>query len=622
MNDINKILEFIWDKGLIAILLIALLLIIHNPDRADKLKELFFLPVFHFFKRGSKQYMAAKVGYTATEFLKRHIRNEFKSMPDVKIKINWVKSPSDPVLSRDGTLVLRLRETDDQTRNVLVATKVALPHLVCPTLRPYIKQHASVAIDLAVLRKLADGLGKHAYPIFQRYFLSPAVDENGEIRSLFTKLVELDSSGTFVFVFLEELNALGETLYSTGETDDKTEEIMAFLEFLLKEARRGVSEEITLRFVSKEFNVGIILLAKTWKASSQGVAPYLRRMDENVKLGCDSIYVIAFPPAFEFFSRLVSSAEGDDRISLIKVSQVRAMPKEEYLTPNKKLALFHRNPMFSDASFQEKVKAAGLTEGSLIEGTVLDVSDTMALLDVQGINAVIHKRECSWFTVSRCSEFLAMNEKKQFIIKSIDVSRGMLELTNRLPELDPWKSQKLPRIGDVIEVTMAQCNGLSYFGRYAENIEIIVPRAELSWLETVAPEETSLLGTQKRVFIYEKDDEQHTLKGSIRQVEEDPWPKIHARLLMGTELRGIVLEVSPNFVRVELPGGLRGVIPRESMFQAGFEYADFEKTLVKGQGLDVVVTKVFVAKRRIRLDLKRNVTIIDSGGGDSGRKSR
>ena len=44
-----------------------------------------------------------------------------------------------------------------------------------------------------------------------------------------------------------------------------------------------------------------------------------------------------------------------------------------------------------------------------------------------------------------------------------------------------------------------------------------------------------------------------------------------------------------------------------SLQKAGFELADFANTIVKGQGLDVVVSKVFLAKRRIRLDLRRNI---------------
>ena len=209
---------------------------------------------------------------------------------------------------------------------------------------------------------------------------------------------------------------------------------------------------------------------------------------------------------------------------------MRALPKEKYLIPNKKMALFRRNPMFSDASFDDKVKAAGLREGLLVEGTVLDVSENMALLDVRGINAVIHKKECSWFTVFSCSEYLSINERKEFVIKSIEVSKGMLELTNRTPELDPWKSHILPNVGDVVEVTMTKCNGLAYFGWYIDSVEIVIPRQELSWLEIPGTDDTSLLGTQQPVLIYEKSDEMHMLRGSIKQVEPDPWPKINAGL--------------------------------------------------------------------------------------------
>lgn len=607
MTDLSKILEFIWEKGWIAVIVILLLLIVHDPDRAEKLKELIFLPVFRFFKRGSRQYMAARVGYMATEFVRRRISNELPSVPNVKIKIKWVRSSSDPVLSKDGTLVLRLRETNDQTRNILAATQVALPHLICPTLRPHMQLYASMAIDLTLLRKLTDGLGKHAQPIFHRYFLSPAVDENVELKALLVQLIELDSNGTFVSVFLEELNVLGETLYGRGETSDKTSEIMAFLEYLLTEARRDVSEEITLHYFSKEFKVGIILLAKTWKTLTLGVSPYIKRMDQNIKLGCDSIYIIAYPPAFEFFARLITAAEADDRVSLIKVNKVQNQAKEKQLNPNKKIALFRRNPMFSDSSFGDKIKAVGINEGMRIEGTVLDVSQNMALVDVLGMNGVVHKEDCSWFTVFDCAEILTVGERGEFTVKSIDVSRGMLGLTNRSPELDPWRLAKVPAVGDIVEVTLVSCNALSYYCRNTDQIEVILPRQELSWLEAPVPDSADLLGSRQRVVIFERSDEFHLLKGSVRQLEEDPWPKIHARFPKGTELRATVRECTPNFVKVDLLGGLNGFIPKEAMQKAGYEYADFESTLAKGQKLDVVVTKVFLKKRKIRLDLERNV---------------
>ncbi|MBW2003298.1 MAG: hypothetical protein JRI72_01615 [Deltaproteobacteria bacterium] len=135
MPDLHKVLEFIWEKGWVAALVVILILIIHKPDRAEELKEIIFRPLFRFFRLSSRQYLAAKVNYTSTEFLRKEIWEALPSSPHVKIRVKWVRSSSDPVLMEDGTLVLRLRETKDQTLNVLSATGVVIPQVICPTLR-------------------------------------------------------------------------------------------------------------------------------------------------------------------------------------------------------------------------------------------------------------------------------------------------------------------------------------------------------------------------------------------------------------------------------------------------------------------------------------------------------
>ena len=65
--------------------------------------------------------------------------------------------------------------------------------------------------------------------------------------------------------------------------------------------------------------------------------------------------------------------------------------------------------------------------------------------------------------------------------------------------------------------------------------------------------------------------------------------------------------MTENFVRVKIDGGYIGIIPRESLEKAGFEYANYKENIVVGQGIEVVVTKVFLSKKKIRLDLKRNL---------------
>jgi len=463
------------------------------------------------------------------------------------------------------------------------------------------------AIDLTLLRKLAEGLGKHAGPAFQKYFLGPAAEEDDTVAILFSKLVEIDKNGTFIPIFLEELNLLGEILFADGDTSDKTGAIANFLEYLLLEARRGIHEDIPLEYFSAEFRVGIILLAKTEKARMSGVTPYLKALDENIRLGCDSIYIIAYPPAFHFFSRFLDAVDGDDRVSCVKKVKTHAQVDLLQGVATKQIAMLRRNPMFADTTFDEKVKTARLRVGGIVEGKVLDVSKNTALIDVRGINSMIHRTECSWIMVKDCTAVLIVGNTDKFMIKSIESSRAMLELTKRFPEDDPWRSGKIPEVGETVEATFHSCDGFAYRALFDGNIEILIPRQELSWIEAPDPESTELIGTVQKVRIIERPDQERILKGSIRNLVENRWPEIHKRLPKGTRLRGIVMEINPNFVRLKLPDGLQGIVLKEAMVSGGFEYADYKNTLALGQKLDVVVTKVFLKKRKIRLDLQRNI---------------
>lgn len=69
-----------------------------------------------------------------------------------------------------------------------------------------------------------------------------------------------------------------------------------------------------------------------------------------------------------------------------------------------------------------------------------------------------------------------------------------------------------------------------------------------------------------------------------------------------------VIEVREQLIRVELPNGLIGYIISDELAQAGYEYADYMNSMVEGQGIDVVVQKIFIARQTVRLGLRRNVS--------------
>lgn len=610
MIEVIEVAKQLLGIGIPGTLLVVLILIIQEPTRAEKLKALILQPTFRFFRWGSKQYLGAKVGGTVTSFFRHYIANSLLSVITPRVQIRWVSSLTDPILSEDGTLILCLDDSNDQTKNILLATRVALPHIIFPTLRSHLSKHVGTAIDLAVLQKLADGLGRHAMPLFQRYFLEPEVEAEHRTADLFSKLIEIDSKGMFVFIFLEELNLLGERLFRSADFTDKTAEVEDFLEFLLTIARRKLGEEIETKYLSKEFKVGIILVAKTAKAQIQGVAPYLRAVDFNIANGCDSIYFVGFQPSAKTFQRTIDALDSDNRLVIEKRACVRLTPDMRTNFSEQMYLAFARIIRYmGDATFEERVAAAHIREGMQTDGIVLDVMQEGGVLDVRGLRCNLRKTEASWSHVFACTEELTHNQRVAIIVKNIDLEKGEIEVSLRIPDNDPWRIISPPETGETVEINFTKRDANNFYGLYKGIVEIVVPEEEISWLGKDSVRDDDILGSATLVQVLNRDELLHVILASVRLLETDPWPEIYKRYPKNKELRGIVCDVNPNNVVVKLQDGLIGHIPRESMLKAGFEFADYENSVVLGQGLDVVVTKVFLEKKRIRLDLKRNAMV-------------
>jgi hypothetical protein len=609
LEDIKEILklliEFLLRYGLVGVLIVVLLLIIHEPERATKLKAIFFEPLFRLTKWGSKQYIGSKVSSQVTEFLRSAVIGKLSNKGPFRVKVRWVTSPSDPVLKKDGTVILRMRETADQTRNVLAATQLVLPYTSFTLLRPALDSSVRAAVDLAILNKMAIKLGTHARVIFQRHFLTPETDADQRVADLFKQLVELDSGGLFVSIFLEELEILADVVYVEADFVDRSKEVCALLTYLLTIVRREVGEEVDLTYHSATFHIGIIMVGKSAVAEAMGVGPYIRRLQKDINEGCDTVYLLAFSHKESFLPRVLRAIEQEDRVIIDKESVVSI--KEDGETVDRAMVVrVHRNDVFTDQIFQERLQLAGVKVGDTIEGVVTDVSQEQALITAKGLKGRICRTNASWNTVTNCGDVLEVGGKRDFRVTAIRKDVGELELSLRFPSNDPWTTSVIPDVGDICEVHVIRDCGSNYLCRLDSEIELSLPKAEVSWLADEV--NTDLLrNARKRVLITHVNSDQRLIKCSIRRLENDPWPQIALRFPKGTCLQGTVIKTTPHFVHVDLGDGIVGGIPRSSMVAAGFEFAAFQKNVVPGQGLDVVVAEVLPVKQIIRLDLQRNL---------------
>ena len=601
---IKEILKF----GLIpTFLLVILFLVIQDPDRVYKIRALITEPFFKLFKWFSREHIASNVSSHANEFLNSSIFPLLTHSERYNVKVKWVKEVNDPILSKQGTLILRMKEDNDQTRNILSAVHTTLPYVLCPLIRANINKTCEKSIDLTVLMKLAEKLGKHGKITFKNYFLDPETENDFQIHELIKKLIILDKHGFFIPIFINELEMLSEGLYSDNDKLDYSTQVVNFIEYLLSIVNRELHEEIELEYFSLPFKVSTILLAKTQKADKQGLKPYLKRLKINLDKGSESIYLISFPPAFDFFDRLLNTLDGYQEIFIKKVIKTHYYTNGIGYQSNLRIGILTRNDVFSDGEFEQRLTDYNIREGSRVKGFVEDVSQKETLVSIMGMKAFISKNDCSWLSVFSCNDILTVGQEYEFQIKKIDKTSNLLYLTLRIPETNPWNLVELPKVDSIIEVEFLSFDSIKFTCIYQNNLEVYIQIDELSWFFFTNNQFKELIGSHKKVKVISIDDEKEKVFCSLRQIDTNPWVNIHSSLKVGMEFTGKVSDITSNYIQVKLPNNYYGIVPRESLEQAGYEYAKYEENLVIGQGIEVVVSKVFIERQRIRLDLKRNI---------------
>ncbi len=576
---IEKILELIKDWGIWAVLIMLIVLILQNPERIEKIKLHIIKPFFSMFRWFARSFITRTINVNVTEFINKDLLLLLDSSlaKKVRIKLN-ILSTKEEIQLKKNKIIIRLKEDDDQTKNILTAANLAIPMVVCPLIRTNIDRKLGKAIDLTVLKKLADKLGSHARFVYKKNFFDPELIEDPTINELIQKLIRIDKKGFFISIFANELNYIGEGLFARSDISNRTAEVIDFLNFLIAIAERGVGSSQELVFRSNGFGVGILLLAKTDRAVSEGLTPYLHRIRKNIYYGCESIYIVSFPPAWGFLKDLLSTVKGDRRYNIVNTYNLK--DNQNINGEQTKIALLRPNKLFTDQSLDTHLKEQGIGVGSVIEGIVTDVSVENAVVKFWGLNGYIRKSETSWYSNVSCSNELNLNETYNFIIKNIDYSLGNIELSRKFDENDPWKNTSIPNVGDVIEVVPQDESDFFIYCLSDNGLEVKLPKNEFVWGEILQSDILNIIGKKIKVLVLLVQTNQRLIRVSLKQLSPNPWEEINERFPKGKSLTGKVVEIHENHVSVEIEKDIIGRVPRESFYVAGYEYKDFNKNLV------------------------------------------
>ena len=162
-----------------------------------------------------------------------------------------------------------------------------------------------------------------------------------------------------------------------------------------------------------------------------------------------------------------------------------------------------------------------LSPGDIVTGTISNIVDFGAFVDLEGIDGLIHISELSWSHVNHPSELLEIGQEVRVKVLDIDRERQRISLGLKQTQTDPWQQViDAYQQGDVVEGRVTKVVTFGAFVEVIPGVEGLVHISELAAHHVENPREVVQQGETLRAKIIEMDAERRRLSLSLKRVEE------------------------------------------------------------------------------------------------------
>jgi small subunit ribosomal protein S1 len=254
----------------------------------------------------------------------------------------------------------------------------------------------------------------------------------------------------------------------------------------------------------------------------------------------------------------------------------------------------------------QKAETLGnIEEGHIVEGTVTNLTDYGAFVDIGGIDGLLHVTDMTWGRIQNPSELFKNTEKVQVKILKLDREREKVSLGYKQLLPDPWESvEEFYPIGTRIKGKVSSVTDYGAFIELEPGVEGLVHISEMSWSKRVKhPKHIVKRGDEVEVQVLDIDPEDRRISLGIKQLQPNPWDTVGGRYQVGDKVRGQVRNLTDFGAFVEIEDGIEGLV-HISDISWSKKIKHPKDVLKKNQDIDAVITKLSPENRKISLSIK------------------
>ena len=371
-----------------------------------------------------------------------------------------------------------------------------------------------------------------------------------------------------------------------------------------------VGDEIEVFLEAKEDSEGLIVLSKdkadkikVWDQISKAFdagTPVEGRVVEVVKGGLAvDVGVRAFLPGSQVDLRpvknLATMLGQTIRAKVIKLNRRRG-----------NVVLSRRAVLETEREEKKKHTLAVLTEGMALTGTVKNITDYGAFIDLGGIDGLLHVTDMSWGRIGHPSEIFQVGDQVEVVVLHFDRETGRVSLGYKQKSSDPWAvvDQRYPS-GARVQGKVVSLTNYGAFVELEPGVEGLVHVSEMSWTRRVRhPSKIVNVGDTVEVQVLDVNKATKRISLGMKQVEADPWDSIDDRYKPGMRVQGKVRNLTDFGAFVELEPGVDGLLHISDMSWTR-NIGHPSELLKKGQAVETQILNVDRDNKRISLGLKQ-----------------
>ena len=254
---------------------------------------------------------------------------------------------------------------------------------------------------------------------------------------------------------------------------------------------------------------------------------------------------------------------------------------------------------------QKAATLANIDVGYVVEGTIKNLTEYGAFVDIGGIDGLLHVTDMSWGRLGNPADHFKVNDHLQVKVLKLDREKEKISLGYKQLLPDPWST--VVEMYHVNSKIMGKVSSVTEYGIFVElepGVEGLVHVSEISWSKRSAnPKRMFNKGDEVEVQVLGVDTEDKRISLGMKQLQDNPWHNIHERYPVGTKIHGKVRNLTDFGAFVEVEDGIDGLVHVSDITWAK-KLKHPKDLLKKDQEVDAIVTNIDAAGQRLSLSMK------------------